>query len=199
MLENLLLALGVIGLLAVIVGRHMMIRDTGGDVPIFWMVALRLIPFSELVYMVRHFAQAKAGGIVSIVGMWLMVPYAGTKLWEEQTHAKNVMEQRMKHTHGRSEKTDEDDGTDFSEMSAEGSSYFVKARTQHLVEKEKKVGQINARLTWWHQQLQQRRSSLTGADEATLLAFNADAAAYSAFNTLAKEENAELAALRAKR
>ena len=83
-------------------------------------------------------------------------------------------------------------------MSAEGGAHIASGRTRHLLEKEKKVQQINTRLTWWHQQLQQRRAALAGADEATLRAFNADAAAYSAFNTIAKEENAELAVLRAK-
>ena len=198
MLENLLLALGGIGLLTVFIGRHMMIRDTGGDVPILWMVALRLIPFSELVYMVRHYALAKTGGIVSIVGMWLMVPYAGAQLWEEQTRMKHKMEQYQHNARGRAEKADEDKD-DFSEMSAEGASYFLQARTHHLLEKQKKVGQINARLAWWHQQLQQRRAALEGADEPTIRAFNADAAAYSTFNALAKDENAELAKLQDKR
>lgn len=50
MLDTLLIALAVLGFLAVIVGRHMMIRDTGGEVTMLWMVALRLIPFSELIY-----------------------------------------------------------------------------------------------------------------------------------------------------
>ena len=199
MLETLLVALAVVGFLAVIVGRHMMIRDTGGDVPILWMVALRIIPFSELVYMVRHYAQAKTGGIVSIVGMWLMVPYAGTKLWEAQTHFQHKMEERQKKMASRPEQTKGIEDVDFSEMPAEAGVYYTTARTQHLLEKEKKVAQINTRLTWWHQQLQQRRAALTGADEATLRAFNADAAAYSGFNTIAKEENAELATLRAKR
>lgn len=199
MLDTLLIALAVLGFLTAIVGRHMMIRDTGGELTMLWMVALRLIPFSELIYMVRHYAQAKTGGIVSIVGMWLMVPYAGTKLWEAQTHFQHKMEERQKKMNTRPDQSHELEEVDFSELSAEGGVYFATARTRHLLEKEKKVQQINARLTWWHQQLGQRRAALTGADEATLRAFNADAAAYSAFNTIAKEENAELAMLRAKR
>ncbi len=198
MIDTLLIALAVLGFLAVIVGRHMMIRDTGGELPILWMVALRLIPFSELVYMVRHYTQAKTGGIVSIVGMWLMVPYAGTKLWEAQTSFQHRMEERQKKMNSRPEQTSEFDSVDFSEMSGEAGAHFAMARTRHLLEKEKKIQQLNARLTWWFQQFQQRRAALTGADEATLRAFNADAAAYGAFNALTKEENAELAALRAK-
>ena len=192
MLDTLLIALAVLGFLTVIVGRHLMIRDTGGEVTMLWMVALRLIPFSELIYMVRHYAQAKTGGIVSIVGLWLMVPYAGTKLWEAQTSFQQRIEERQKKMTSHPSDSNEIEGVDFSEMSAEGGAHIASGRTRHLLEKEKKVQQINTRLTWWHQQ---RRA---GADEATLRAFNADAAAYSAFNTIAKEENAELAVLRAK-
>ena len=198
MLYTLLIALAVLGFLTVIVGRHLMIRDTGGEVTMLWMVALRLIPFSELIYMVRHYAQAKTGGIVSIVGLWLMVPYAGTKLWEAQTSFQQRIEERQKKMTSHPSDSNEIEGVDFSEMSAEGGAHIASGRTRHLLEKEKKVQQINTRLTWWHQQLQQRRAALAGADEATLRAFNADAAAYSAFNTIAKEENAELAVLRAK-
>ena len=154
--------------------------------------------------MVRHYAQAKTGGIVSIVGLWLMVPYAGTKLWEAQTSFQQRIEERQKKMTSHPSDSNEIEGVDFSEMSAEGGAHIASGRTRHLLEKEKKVQQINTRLTWWHQQLQQlqqlqqRRAALAGADEATLRAFNADAAAYSAFNTIAKEENAVLAVLRAK-
>ena len=71
MLENILLILAGGGLLAIIIGRHLMIRDTGGELPLLWMIALRLIPFSDLIYMVRHFSQAKKGGLIAIAGMWL--------------------------------------------------------------------------------------------------------------------------------
>ena len=145
--------------------------------------------------MVRHYAQAKTGGIVSIVGLWLMVPYAGTKLWEAQTSFQQRIEERQKKMTSHPSDSNEIEGVDFSEMSAEGGAHIASGRTRHLLEKEKKVQQIKTRLTWWHQQ---RRAALAGADEATLRAFNADAAAYSAFNTIAKEENAELAVLRAK-
>src|SRR5439155_26909672 len=92
MLENLLLGLAGIGLLAIIIGRHIMIRDTGGDLPMLWMLALRFIPFSDLIYMVRHFNQAKTGGLIAIAGMWLMVPYAGNQLWQKQSRMKEFMD-----------------------------------------------------------------------------------------------------------
>src|SRR5687767_5677760 len=87
-MDTFLGALAVLGLILMIVGRYIMIRDTGGDLPFLWIIALRLIPFSELVYMVRHYAQAKKGGIISIVGMWLIVPCIGAQIWETEQHLK---------------------------------------------------------------------------------------------------------------
>ncbi|MEO6741816.1 MAG: hypothetical protein ABIP20_16345 [Chthoniobacteraceae bacterium] len=197
MLETLLMALAGIGLLAVFIGRHIMIRDTGGDLPFLWMIALRMIPFSDLVYMVRHFAQARKGGLLAIAGMWLMVPYAGTKLWEEQTqfkkHAEKWKGEFAKHMEKRRE---EGLSGKLAQMSGEQASACVKYDSHKLAEKEKIVNQLNARLAWWHQQLQGRRASLDPKDAAAVQEFNADAAAYASLNEIAKEKSQELLTLR---
>ena len=197
MLETLLMALAGIGLLAVFIGRHIMIRDTGGDLPFLWMIALRMIPFSDLVYMVRHFAQARTGGLIAIAGMWLMVPYAGTKLWEEQTKFKKDAEkwkgEFAKHMEKRRE---EGLSGKLAQMSGEQASAYVKHSNHKLAEKEKIVNQLNARLGWWHQQLQGRRTSLDPKDAAAVQEFNADAAAYASLNEIAKEKSQELLTLR---
>ena len=65
------------------------------------------------------------------------------------------------------------------------------------MEKEKRVVQLNARLAWWHEQLQQRRASLVPGDEAAVQAFNVEAAAYGSLNAVAREASTELLALRA--
>jgi hypothetical protein len=183
-MELLAFILAGCGLLAMIIGRHMMIRDTGGDPPMLWIVALRLVPFSELVYLVRHFSQAKTGGIVSIVGMWLMVPFLGQRLWEAQRHGQDIMQKVIAEAHA-----DADPGS--------GGGGDAEAADRMLEEKEAKASQINARLDWWHQQLKHKRATL-GTDPAEVAAFNADAMAYSAFNAVAREEATELASLRAK-
>ena len=200
MLENLLFALAGIGLVAIFVGRHIMIRDTGGDLPMLWIVALRVIPFSELVYMVRHFTQAKKGGIISIVGLWLMVPYAGHELWQTQTQVKQFVEEKTNELTERGERMadGELDEDEFAGMSAEGISAFLKRQNHRLAEKEKLVNQLNARLASWYQQLQQRRSAIAADNAEALQTFNAEAAAYSSLNAIAKEQTAEFLALRTK-
>jgi hypothetical protein len=183
-MELLIFILAGAGLLAMIIGRHIMIRDTGGDPPMLWIVALRIVPFSELVYMVRHFAQAKTGGIISIIGMWMMVPFLGTRLWEAQKHGQDVMQKVIAEARAEAGRNP---GADIEAQEANAM----------LAEKEAKAAQLNTRLEWWHQQLHQKRTTL-GTNPAEVAAFNADASAYSAFNAVAREEAAELAALRAK-
>ena len=198
MLENLLLALAGIGLIAIFVGRHMMIRDTGGDVPMLWMLALRFIPFSDLVYMVRHFAQARKGGLIAIAGMWLMVPCAGTRLWQQQTQFRQQIEERKDELAKRMEKISDGDvsSEQLAQMSGEEASAFANFQGRKLVEKEKLVNQLNARLSWWYQQLQSRQAALDPKDDAAVREFNADAAAYASLNEIAKEKNQELVVLR---
>ena len=83
-------------------------------------------------------------------------------------------------------------------MSAEGISAFLDRRNQRLAEKEKLVNQLNARLASWYQQLQQRRSAIAADNDEALQTFNAEAAAYSSLNAIAKEQTAEFLALRTK-
>src|SRR6187455_2091697 len=107
-MDTLLVAIAVLGFILMIAGRFIMIRDTGGELPLLWIVALRLIPFSELVYMVRHYSQAKRGGLISIVGMWLMVPWIGTQIWEVQQHIKKQIDS-IQQLAARADENEEDD------------------------------------------------------------------------------------------
>ena len=181
-----------LGIIMVCIGRHIMIRDTGGDLPFLWILALRLIPFSELIYMVRHYAQAKTGGIVSIVGMWLMVPWIGQGIWERENRVKAHIAQYEKAI----ESTEEGNGiltpAMLADMPAETAAAYRRDQSERIAGKTKKLEQLNARLNRWFEELQNKRAALTN-DEATVRAFNAEAAAYAAFNAVAKEEIAEFA------
>ena len=181
-----------LGLIMVCIGRHIMIRDTGGDLPFLWIIALRLIPFSELIYMVRHYAQAKTGGIVSIVGMWLMVPWIGQGIWERENRVKAQIAQFEKAI----DSTEEGNGmltpAMLADMPAETAAAYRRDQSERIAAKTKKIDQLNARLNGWFAELQTKRAALTN-DEATVRAFNVEAAAYAAFNAVAKEENAEFA------
>ena len=69
-------------------------------------------------------------------------------------------------------------------------------QARKILEKEKLVTQLNARLVWWHQQLQNRKAALDPNNAAAVSDFNADAAAYAGLNEIANEKNQELASLR---
>lgn len=193
------MVLAGIGVMMMIIGRHIMIRDTGGDIPLVWIVVLRIVPFSELIYMVRHYAQAKTGGIVSIIGMWLLVPFLGNSIWERQMAAKASISQFEQKLEDKLSAADESevDAEALAEMPAEARAQYSRNRVARLTAKSLKVAQVQERLQQWFAQLQTKRSSLT-SDPADVNRFNAEAAAYASFNAVAKEEAAELQALQAK-
>ena len=193
-METVLIVLAGIGLITVFVGRYMMIRDTGGDVSLLWILALRFIPFSELVYMVRHYHEARTGGIVSIVGLWLMVPWLGFRIWESENQVRGQIEQ-FQHLAENSGERDKLSRELLKYLPPEAASAYHREQSEHVHAKAEKVEQINARLQSWFEQLQKKRAAL-GTDPEQVRAFNAEAAAYSSFNALAKEENADLLALR---
>jgi len=197
MLATILHALSFLGLAALIYGRHRMITDAGGVFG-FWKFALRFLPFADLVFMVRHYRQARTGGFIAIAGLWLMVPHYGTQLWHDQEQFQQQMEGLKNGVAGNPNAQDSDEPTaaEIAQMSAEEKAEVFQSRQGRLVEKEKLVAQLNARTAWWHQQLQARKAALDQRDEAVVAEFNADAAAYARFNAVAKEKNQELLNMR---
>ena len=193
-MEAVLMAIAGVGLIMMFAGRHIMIRDTGGDLSFFWILMLRLVPLSDMLYMVRHYNQAKRGGIISVIGMWLMVPFFGNMLWQQQEQLKATMEAFVqKHRTRENAAGLTPEAT--AEMSAEEIVAITQWKTEHLAEKSRKVEALNAHLKTWHDQLQAERAKLS-TNPNDVQKFNENVAAYSAFNTVAKEENAELVALR---
>jgi hypothetical protein len=192
-MEVLFLFLSAVGGILMLIGRHKMISDTGGDLPLKWIILLRLVPFSELVYMVGHFAQARRGGIISIVGMWLLVPYFGYLVWNQQSELKGHFANPGQQVEAEMEDDEEWEG----EVPAEMAASYAASRVERLTAKSAKVAQVTAKVNEWFTRLQQQRSAL-GTDPAELTRFNAEAAAYASFNALAKEEVAELQAMQTK-
>ena len=146
-----------------------------------------------LTTLIRHYRRARTGAFISIAGLWLMVPFFGNRLWEKQTAAAETAEDRKRETQEMLAEADEEED---DAKPAPGAQRGQSPQFQHLAEKEKLVNQLNARLAWWHQQLQGRRASLDGNNAAAVSEFNADAAAYASLNEIAKEKNQELLTLR---
>ncbi len=186
MLEIILTAVAVLGGIAILCGNYRLLKDVGHEKPVRRYICLCVAPILIFTTLIRHYRRARKGAFIAIAGLWLMVPYFGNRLWERQSAEKESVAERKQ---------------ELNEMLAdEEDAKPVRAgqspQIQKLAEKEKLVNQLNARLTWWHQQLQGRRASLDADNVHAVREFNADAAAYAGFNEIAKEKNQELLTLR---
>ena len=198
MSETICLVLFCTGIVTMFIGRHIMIQDTGGDPSFLWIIVLRLLPFSELAYMVRHFSQAKRGAIISIVGMWLLVPQLSRNLWTTQAQAREYMEHFERQMKSSPAQAAEAEAKMMNEMPAEVVSAWAIRKETLQKAREKQVAQLQSRVAEWHTKIQATRAALNVADEAAVKAFNEQAAAYSRFNGLAKKETELMLALRGK-
>ena len=195
MLEYILAAIAILGGLATLHGNYRLIRDVGHEKPVRRYISLCVAPILILTTLIRHYRRARTGAFIALAGLWLMVPFFGNRLWEKQTAAMESATDRKHGTEDSLADVDEDEEAE-SAASAPGGREVQSPHLHRLTEKEKLVNQLNARLAWWHEQLQGRRASLDAQNAYAVREFNADAAAYAAFNELAKEKNQELLTLR---
>ncbi len=187
MLDTILAAVAILGGLATLHGNYRLIRDVAHEKPVRRYISLCVAPILILTTLIRHYRRAKKGAFIAMAGLWLMVPFFGNRLWEKQTAA---IESAQGRNHDAEETLADADEEDAS--SAHGGQRGQPPQDRRLAEKEKLVNQINARLSWWHQQLQGRRASLDTNNAHAVREFNADAAAYASFNEIAKAKNQEL-------
>lgn len=164
MLDNILLGLMILGSCLYLAGRLLIIRDVAADYGWFWNL-MRFVPLAELLFLVQFYQRAKLGGMLAIFGMCLAVPWLGNEY------------SRM-----RGSETEPAAEEEFLAPSLE-----IKLRQERVL-------LLEARLTGWYQQIEQRRAT-AAANPASISAYNAEVAAYSALNAVAREERAELAAL----
>jgi len=194
MLDTILAAIAVLGGLATLHGNYRLIRDVGNERPVRRYISLCLAPMLILTTLIRHYRRAKKGAFIAMAGLWLMVPFFGNRLWEEQNAA---LESATGPKHDAEDLLADADEDEDSPTPAHGGPQRQAPQIHKVAEKENLVNQINARLLWWHQQLQGRRASLDSNNAHAVREFNADAAAYATFNEIAKEKNRELQWLRA--
>lgn len=199
MFETICLVLFCVGIAMMCIGRHIMIQDTGGDPPFLWIIALRLLPFSELAYMVRHFSQAKRGAIISIVGMWLLVPQLGSQLVVNEEVAKKYMERFERQLKSSPVEAAAAEAKMMDEMPAEIVSAWVKRKEILQKAREKHVALLQSRIAKWHAEIQATRGALDVNDAAAVKAFNEQAAAYARLNAFAKKETELMLSSRSKK
>lgn len=199
MFEIISLVLFCVGIVTIFIGRHIMIQDTGGAPSFLWVIVLRLLPFSELAYMVRHFAQAKRGAIISIVGMWLLVPQLSIQLIEREEVAKKYMERFERELKSSPAGAADMEAKMAAEMPAEVVSAWAIRKEMLQKAREKHVSILQSRIAKWHADIQAARSALDVTNEAAVKAFNEQAAAYARLNAFGKKETEFMLLMRNKK
>lgn len=194
-----LLSLSGLGLIAMIAGRLIMIRDACSEYSTLGKIATFLLPMTEFPPLIRSFSRAKKGAIMSIAGMWLTVPHLCYALIGAEEHLKQIqarLEQQMKNANTDSVAAEQ---RMIASMSAEfASSWFTRKEALRKA-REKSVGELRTRIEKWHAQMQAARATLNLKDDAAVKAFNDQAAAYSRLNSFAKKETDLMLAMSAKK
>ena len=183
-MNALFITLALTGAVLFIIGRLMLINQAR-QFGIGWLFALRLVPLAEFVFLMRYWEYAKTGTLTSVIGLLLILPL-GTKQFIESKQ--NGMDYFISHN-------DEDLGQESSHQKAYLDAR-KKQRMTELMQKDTKVQELNAKLSYWYQSLQQKRIGLEKKTQQEILAYNREAAAYQSFLAVTKEETNELNAMR---
>lgn len=162
--------LGGAGLLLALTGRLLLLREDRALSP-GWRLALLAIPLADLIYLAGVWPRGKTGGMVALLGAVLLAPVVGELAIAQtaatggglRTHVASLLVRRP----------------------APGSPSEGERLREH---KEAKVAALSAYLDRWHVALQARRAALGQPEAEELRKFDAEAAAYHALNTVAKEE-----------
>lgn len=208
MLELVFLFLMRIGFFVYLFGRILIIRENRREHPddfgIGWIISLLLLPLAELMCLVRYYKHTVQGATLSIIGMCMAVPWVGMELNQKQlaqqkNHSAHEVSYGLEDAMGEEEEEDEEDEGEAPPAPATTAIVgHLQPMTKRMIAREQRLQLLQTRLAAWYQQMQQRRAAL-GTNPAAVTAFNAEAAAYSALNAVAKEELAAFTELRDKR
>ncbi len=176
--------LGLLGAIFVLIGRRMIICQAR-QISTGWVWAIRFLPLAEIMFLARYWDLGRNGAILSLVGMAMLAPI-GLQTLSEKRHLMQA--------------ESEGDGQE-TEMTGDPTDYFAmvnKKDTEARIEvKETKLQGLNAHMKQWYASLQARRAALPEDATDQIGAFNDEAAAYQSLLSVAKEETAQLAQLKA--
>jgi hypothetical protein len=188
---NLDFALGLLaalGVLLLIIGRWTILHEARA-VGIGWVFAIRFLPLADLMFLARFWDSAKTGAFLSIAGLTLAMPYGAKALWDR----KHSQQMATRGSHAKS----------FGGINSDSKGDLLEAmrgeQMQRIARKQEKLQKLGGHMTAWYQSMESRRALLDGASPSEITAFNEEAAAYTALNTVMKDEVAELAGLQSRK
>ena len=179
--HSLLAVLAFVGMLISAVGRWMVAHEAK-HLGFFARAIIWLVPLGDVTFLVRNWEAARTGVFTGLVGLALILPWAGKTAWDKE-HAPLPTTVNTKLVTG-----DVKDDI-FRELKYE---HEAKTERQHY-----KVQKLSVNLAAWYARMEARRAALATPEE--IEAFNFEAAEYQALNAEMKEEVARLTALQAKK
>ena len=179
---NLFLAcLAIAGAILMLLGRRLIIDDAR-SFSAAWTLALRCLPFADLMYLARFWESAKTGAFMSIIGTTLMLPLAGKILWDEK-HSKNGA--GGSNPLGLIEADDKDEVIRAVRV----------AEQKRIAFKEEQLKMLLAKMALWYEAIEAKRATIHEAPATEVRNFNEEAAAYALLHRLTKDDAADLAKL----
>ncbi len=178
--------LGVLGLaLLLVLGGQILFVVAAFRQSIGWGIAVLLIPFASLVYLFKHWSEARAGFLTTIAGFMIFGGFIGANPEARATFLEKA--QAQAHLPDTQAKTKtEDAATQIAEL---------RLRLETL---EAAFAQDGVALMAQYQELDRQRKALAPNDTAAIEKFNVTAAAYQASNTRRKQMQQDIATTRAK-
>ncbi len=148
---------------------------------LLWGFASLFVPFASFVFLIKHWAEAKQGFFVGLVGMAIFaVPVF------IQSDARSGLLGEI-----QSRMTKQADGTTAPDLTAQ-----IATQRSRIEQLEGQFNQTNAELTKRYQALGTARQALKSSDTAAVTRFNADAAAYQTETTALRQQQQEITLLR---
>jgi hypothetical protein len=177
--------LAVGGFVLIVLGRRLIIEDAR-SFSAAWTVAIRFLPFADIMYLARFWESAKTGALMSIIGTALILPLGGEILWEQKRSKDGASSSNPL---GLIESDDKDEVI-----------RAVRAAEQRRIAfKEEQLKMLLAKMAAWYEAIETKRATLHEAPATEVRNFNEEAAAYAALHRMTKDEAAELAKLYASR
>ena len=180
---TILTVLACIGLLLSIIGRWLILSDAG-ELSAGWRMAIRFLPFADIVHLAGSWEKAKGGAICAVMGLALTLPWQGQIVWNLKNPNAGRSEALMLRVR-------------LAGLVGEGflSREAADARENRLKHKDEKVHELSAELNRWYAALEVGRAALLAGQPVDGEALNAEIAAYHSLLAVGREELSDFTAM----
>jgi hypothetical protein len=185
MWHGILIVLAVAGLVTILIGRIMLIREAYG-MSWGWLLALRYLPFADLLFLMRYWDIARSAGVMIIVGFAMLLPF-GTQIFLE-THKDSPRMGGKKQPATAAPEP----GSQSVSLEERYASYYGDMLSRRKLQQTAKVSELAGYAQQWHARLTVLRKSVPEGDTVAMDNFRKEAEAYKEFLEAHRREAEDL-------